>query len=349
MRGRLAIAVQVLAIITCAAADGDDPHRQPVKVVAPERVAVVTPRGTAQLPVYLSADWSKPQPGIGRAVLIFHGALRNADGYYRNGQKAVQQAGSAGGGVFLIAPQFLTAFDIAAHDLGADTAAWDREAWMGGAPALTPVPVSSFEAIDAILARLADRALFPNLSQVVIAGHSGGGQVVQRYAVVGKGASTLERLGVHVRYVVANPSSYLYFTGDRPSTDGRFGVFADAAACPQFDDWKYGFAHGVPPYVGTSPAVLEARYARRDVVYLLGSRDVDPDHPLLDKTCMGEAQGPFRLARGHAYFAQLQARLGAQLQQRTFDVPGVGHDGGKMFASACGLYALFDKPGCVAP
>jgi hypothetical protein len=351
VREIIAAALLVLATTTGAAvgADENGPHRQPVKVVAPQRITVATPLGTAQLPLYVSADWSKPQAGIVRGVLVFHGILRNADVYYGHGQKALEQAGPAGDGTLLIAPQFLTDFDVAAHRLSADTAGWDHEAWMGGAPAQTPVAVSSFDAIDAILARLADRTLFPNLRLVVVAGHSGGAQVVQRYAVVGKAGPALETRGVHVRYVVANPSTYLYFTAERPGPDGRLGAFADAAACPQFDDWKYGFAHGVPPYVGATPAVLEAQYVRRDVVYLLGTLDLDPDHPTLDKTCMGKAEGPFRFARGHAYFAQLQARGATQLQHRLFDVAGVGHDGGKMLASACGLYALFDKPGCAAP
>src|SRR3984893_19299219 len=76
-----------------------------------------------------------------------------------------------------------------------------------------PAPASSFEVLDALLARLADRRLFPNLNQVVVAGHSGGAQVVQRYAIAGKGELALTRQGIGVRYVVANPSSYAYFNG----------------------------------------------------------------------------------------------------------------------------------------
>jgi hypothetical protein len=41
----------------------------------------------------------------------------------------------------------------------------------------------------------------------VVAGHSGGAQVVQRYAIAGKAELALTREGVGVRYVVANPST----------------------------------------------------------------------------------------------------------------------------------------------
>ncbi len=43
----------------------------------------------------------------------------------------------------------------------------------------------------------------------------------------------------------------------------------------------------------------EARYASRYVVYLLGERDNGANQPLLDKSCMGEVQGPRRYAHGH--------------------------------------------------
>jgi pimeloyl-ACP methyl ester carboxylesterase len=246
----------------------------------------------------------------------------------------------------MIAPQFLTNYDAKAHGLGGDILVWHRDSWSGGTDAIAPAAVSSFAAIDAILAKLGDKAIFPNLSQVVVAGHSGGGQVVQRYAVAGKGESPLQGQGIHVRYVVANPSSYVYFTSERPGPDGRLAPFAGAEACPRYNDWKYGFAAGTPGYLDQTMKGYEARYAARDVIYLLGTKDINPNHPVLDKSCMGEAEGPFRYARGHWYFAQMQARLGAQFTHHLHDVTGVGHEGDKMFGSACGLNALFDKAGC---
>ena len=49
----------------------------------------------------------------------------------------------------------------------------------------------------------------------------------------------------------------------------------------------------LPTYLkGEDAAALEAAYLARDVVYLLGTGDNDPNHPFLDKTCMAEAEGP---------------------------------------------------------
>jgi len=321
----------VLALLA-APARADD--HSPVRVVADQRIAV---GASALLPLYVSRDWSVPLPEVTRAVVVLHGYLRNADVYYRSALKARAAAGAAGASAIMIVPQFLTDIDVAAHRLPPETLRWSLEGWEGGEPATGPKPASSFDALDAILARLADRRLFPNLRDVVIAGHSGGAQVAQRYAVAGHATPA----GLAVRYVVANPSSYAYFTPERP-------VPQIAAGCPRFNDWKYGMAHRPPYLAEPDPAALEQNYVRRRVILLLGTLDTDPNHPALDKSCMGEAQGPFRYARGHAYFAAMQARDGGLPNHAAWDVPGVGHDGDKMLTSPCGLQALFDVPGCAA-
>lgn len=331
----LAILAVMAACGVAAAQTGDPRYTRPVKVVAPTLLDVPYAGGTASIPVFVSEDWTKPQPSVTRAVIILHGLLRNAHDYFGAGLQAREAAGAAGQGALIVAPQFLADLDIAPHKLPATTLGWDWDHWAGGEPALTPAPLSGFDALDAVLAHLADRSLFPNLQRVVIAGFSAGGQIGQRYAVVGKGEATLTKAGVPTTYVVSDPSSYLYFTPERPVAVPNCDVNA----------WRYGFGAGVPPYV-TGASDLEQRYVARDVIYLLGMADVDPNHPALDKSCAAEAQGPNRFARGHAYFAMLQARHGAALHQRLVDVPGIAHDGAKMFNSACGLDALFGKPGC---
>jgi pimeloyl-ACP methyl ester carboxylesterase len=244
----------------------------------------------------------------------------------------------------LIVPQFLADVDVPAQGLGPDMLHWGRDSWMGGDPAHGPAPLSSFDALDAILQRLADRTRFPNLRTVVVAGHSAGAQVVQRYAVLGRAGAALGRAGITVRYVVANPSSYAYFDAERPLPGGGFAPFA-ASACPEFNDWKFGLNH-LPPYAaGLTPSGLEAAYVARPVTYLLGKLDTDPNHPALDKTCAAEAEGPTRLARGRAYVAYLRARHPQGLNQTEVEVPGVGHDGDRMLTSPGGLAALFGPAG----
>ena len=330
-----------VATASASASAGSIPGSKPVAEVGPLRIAVASDgaAGGGQLPLYANIDWNAPQPRATRALLVVHGVDRNAANYFATARGALA-AGSDAGQTVLLVPQFLTEVDVQARGLGDDVLRWRGAAWEGGQAALGPVPVSSFSAIDAILARLADTAVFPGLREVVLAGHSGGGQVVQRYAVVGNGAAALEARGVAVRYVVANPSSYLWFSAARPvAVDG---------ACPRADRWKYGFEGDVPPYVTRDVPTLERRYVQRDVTYLLGGADTDPRHPALDVTCAGEAQGPYRYARGLNYVAMLRARDGDRLRQRVLTVDGVGHDERRMFMSACGQAALFGRPGCEA-
>jgi hypothetical protein len=320
------------------AAPMEERYTKPVKEVASVSVEVpVAGQMPALLPIFVSEDWTKPAPELRRAVLVVHGLSRNANDYFRGALSARAKAGAAGNGVLVISPQFLAVQDVEAHRLPARTLGFHWDHWAGGEAAVTPAPVSSFAAIDAVLSRLADRTLFPKLQAVVIAGFSAGGQVVQRYAVVGQGEIALGAAGIHVRYVVSDPSSYLYFSATRPAHD---------PACSNENAWKYGFGADTPSYVQASIADLEARYVQRDVVYLLGLADNDPNHAALDRSCAGEAQGPHRVARAMNYVAEMQRRRPADYTHELVTVPGIAHQGTRMFESPCGLALLFGADGC---
>jgi hypothetical protein len=103
--------------------------------------------------------------------------------------------------------------------------------------------------------------------------------------------------------------------------------------------------HDAPSYVGDTKGI-EERFIRRGVVCLLGALDTNPAHPDLDRSCAAEAQGETRFARGMPNMPYLEQRHPNLVQQRIFAIPDVGHDGGRMFASVCGMAALFDRPGC---
>ena len=337
------------------AADETAPHRRPVKVIAPERIKIKTAFGESVIPAYTSCNIDKPNATIKRAVIVVHGRLRDADKYFDLATRAAN-ASNASSDTVIIAPQFLSTADAARHNLEPVFARWNMEAWLGGENAKGPFPLSSFEVIDAIVAKLADRSHFPNLERIVIAAHSGGAQIIHRYAVVGRAdqvlakaglqpyadgmeASTAKSTAMRVRYVVANPSSYLYFDATRPRPNDR---------CAEVDRWRYGVNEPVA-YVHGDMKGIEQRYLTRRVIYMLGGADVDPNHSALDKTCMAEAQGLNRLERGNAYFAHVTKRAKTQnitLRHTRIEVPSIGHDADLMFNSVCGKAALFDAPGC---
>ncbi len=313
------------------------PNRRAVRSVGDQSFKVA-PGETLRL--FGSAPLAGRHPDVVQILVIIHGRLRNADTYFRTGVKAAEASGLRAEQVLVIAPQFLADVDVQAHGLLATTLRWSLEGWEGGSAALAPAPRSSFAALDALLGSFVDVDRFPRLARVVIAGHSGGGQVVQRYAIAGRADAQFAGRGIALRYVVANPSSYAWFTDERPRPD-------IAAACPGYDRWKYGMSERPAPLDAREPADIERAYVARDVTYLLGGADTDPQHPALDRSCAALAQGAFRLERGQAFVGALRARNGAATH-RLAVIPGVGHEAGRMFGSDCGLAALFDRPGCPA-
>jgi len=323
-------------------------REKPVARLASKVFTLQTGDGEASLPIDASLDWSAPLPGVTRAAIVFHGKGRNVEGYYAALVAAARIAGASTSQTLTVAPQFLRNEDIEAHRLPKTYLHWHGGGWSAGEPAEGPTALSSFEVIDALLAVLADSARFPHLREVVLVGHSGGGQLLNRYAVVGRGPAALASAGIHVRFVIANPSSFLYFDDERPLPDGSFAPY-QAASCPNFDRWRYGPADA-PAYVTDTSAVAwqkrEADYVAADVIYLLGEDDTDPEQVDLDTSCAGEAEGPQRFARGTAYFRYLQRRHPTGFQQQLWFVPGVAHFGNRMMDAPCGVAAIFGTGKC---
>jgi hypothetical protein len=265
-------------------------------------------------------------------------------------------AGARAADTLVIAPKFINPNERVTQDLPA----WRRETWLTGEASVAsptrPPPESSFQVLDDLLVHMTRRSELPALASVVIAGHSAGAQMVQRYAVLSPIAEKLQRAGLDVRFVVANPSSYLYLTGDRPAATVRgFGPY-NHGICADYDSYRYGLNHLISYASETDAHTLAARYASRNVTYLLGGADNNPEHRLLDKSCAAEAQGATRLSRGMAYvrYERTLKAAGSWNRHTAFEVTGVGHNAGAMFTSTCGALALSaeiagtrdEEPGC---
>jgi pimeloyl-ACP methyl ester carboxylesterase len=297
--------------------------------LANRRFLVHSPRGNG-FALYYGSGSLDGDPQATRAIIIVHGVLRNADTYFATGEKVLAQAQATH--TLLVAPQFVEASDLKGHADTDGVLRWDDE-WPGGATAVAPAPISTYAVFDAMLERLATRSSFPKMQEIVVIGHSAGGQIVQRYAAVGIGPDRIAASGVGVHFVVANPSSYLYFDTWRPQPQH---------GCADDNDWRYGLV-GVPAYVTGAPAQLERRYAARDVTYLLGTADTIPNEWDLDTSCAAEAQGAYRFVRGKNYIAYMHANNPKGTSQDYAYVGGVGHDNEKMFASACGVAVIFRR------
>jgi Alpha/beta hydrolase family/Transcriptional regulator, AbiEi antitoxin len=314
------------------------PHALPVKTIGDEHLTVEGPSGSGSIPIFASHSLAAGGREVRCVLIMLHGALRDADSYYQLGCDTMARAQVQN--TMVVVPQFPAEQDIAAHHLSGEILRWGTWEWMGGTNAAKPVPISSFSVLDTLISTVLNGARFPDLQEIVLAGHSAGALLAQRYAVLGTSDTDAEARGIRLRYVLANASSYVYFDEMRPREDGSFAPF-DRRRCPDFNSWKYGLEQ-LPAYAaGLDSNRFEARYASRDVTYLLGTLDTNPSYTVLDRSCAALAQGPHRYARGLAYFDYMRRRHGNALAHRCIDVPGVGHDSNGIFTSEVGLAALF--------
>jgi hypothetical protein len=297
-----------------AFAVGNDEQYRPVQAVGDQRVLVSGPEGTGRLACHASRPLGGPQRGP--VVVVVHGALRDSDRYLASAQHAARLAGSD---AVIVAPQFLAEVDPAAGALY-----WTVEGWKGGYPALGPTALSSFGAMDSLLAQLAPEP-GPDPALVVF-GNSAGGQFVNRYAAVGRGPDVLAGRGLRVRFVIANPSTYLYFDRERPV------AVPDGA---RVNDWRYGF-DDAPGYVDAGPRPSLERYLGRDVTIVLGALDTDGASRLLEVSPAAMAQGANRFDRGLRYdqhVRRLARAAGLPARHRLVQLAGTGHAAGDVLAA----------------
>lgn len=179
------------------------------------------------------------------------------------------------------------------------------------------------------------------LKTITVTGHSAGAQLVQRYAAGTRLPDELLARGIRTRFVVANPSSYLYFDADRPAAG--LPPEALARACRRYNHYKYGLA-GLNAYLADAgPEAIRERYQHRDVTYLLGALDCLAGMRDLDESCAARLQGAHRLERAKTFMRHLHAVYGAEIaaRHRLVVVPGIGHDSRGIYCSELGLATVF--------
>jgi hypothetical protein len=304
--------------------------------------AATNANGSGTIPMFAATPVVALHAGVNRVVVIVHGETRDAGTYYNDVAAAAGMAGASAATAFIVAPQFLNTSDVDesrnAAVLPSTTLGWKVDEYSDGKDAEKPAQISAFDVLDNLIASFTNRSNYPNLQTIVIAGHSGGAQLVGRYAIVGNGFAAAVSGGYDVRFVVASPSSFLYFDATRPS--GSSFAAGNAGACPAFDSWRYGLT-SAPRYVGSPNATaLWHRYAGENVTYLSGSLDTDA-HGSIDQSCGAEAEGVDRVDRAHKYYAYLTFLNGGTAVQSTYTVTGVGHNDLDMLTSAAAVTALF--------
>lgn len=305
---------------------------------------------TLKVPYCSNKSLASGDSTVTRVVVVVHGNGRSAPDYYSYIEEAARSAGSTN--TLIVAPQFLTIDDLHANSLPPEILYWSSSGWKQGdlsrsSPDGRPWRMSSFTVLDKFIEHVSNRSLFPNLRQVVVAGHSAGGQFATRYAAGTRVQQRLSSLGNRYRYVVANPSSYLYLNGSRrkPNSVSQFGPLTSTqrSKCGSYDQYKYGLSEMNSYMAGVGSSAIREQFKGRNVVYLLGSLDTDTTDDSMDTTCAANWQGANRLERGTIYHNYLGYYYGSTVYKTHVKsiVVGVGHDGQAMFTSAAARPHLF--------
>lgn len=296
--------------------------------------------GPSRSLIYRTYSLDTPNPAIRRALVMVHGAGRDADNYFRTAVAAAFLAGALEDTI-VIAPRFASNEVRGCQDkLDTNEVSWpcNGDSWRSGGASPSNKKLTSFDFADQILHKLANKSMFPNLKTIVIAGHSAGGQFVTRYEM---GNKVHDTLGVPVTYVVSNPSSYAYLDAVRPTPDGKdVRNFGDARNCTTFNNWPYGMVNRSGYTQDIPDAQLKNQLAARPTHYLLGELDVLPLAGF-DSSCPAMAQGPTRLARGQAWVNYVNAKYGAKHVAQV--IPLCGHNARCMFTADPALAVLFPK------
>jgi hypothetical protein len=307
-----------------------------------------------------NGDLATTDTAITDVVFVIHGTDRDPDVYVTYAMDSVTQAGlNNRTSVLVVAPHFIIDTDPGVSTTP-DWLYWSDSGWKDGNLSQSdtyarPFRIGSYAALDSMI--LKAQTSYPNLARVRVIGHSAGGQYVNRYAATSPVTDSLSA-GIDIRFVIANPSSYLYMDSRRPHAPGggvpgttttpTFSTLTsgESTACPGYDTYKYGLAAGLNSYVSASTnATIQTRYQGRKVTYLAGELD-NANTNSLDVSCEGNWQGAYRIQRSANYFAYLAVFYGSTPTNHSRSVvAGVGHDGSAMITSAEARQALFGTTG----
>lgn len=302
------------------------------------------------LPFYIS---NNPDPTkVLRAIVVWPGKPRDTWKYANLMMNARSVAvenfntvGATNDSFLIVAPAMLNQFDIAGGAVRPGELTFHGSGWQRGAPSRTPVmkhSITSYAAVDQLIDQLFNKDTYPNLNQVVVAGHSMGGQAAQRYALMKK----TKAYDNNVRFWIGNPGSWAWLIDSRP----YMNVNDSCQANNEWDTWPYGLNGNqskLTPYarrdvIANKTYVID-RFLNRHVSYALALLDIGAG----DTHCEARWQGGNHLDRGSQFVMQYGNTSafylnGAFPPKHTLDyIANVSHQDYAMYSTNISLQRLF--------
>ncbi len=303
--------------------------------IAPDRFVFEEDNKELSIPMVTSQPLNKNNNETEYLIIMVHGAGLNSENSYETAQKFIEALEISNNRLFVLAPQIIEGVKLEEKGI----LFWDRK-WREGGMSLSTglnkdLPsLSSFDVMD----RLIDVSikLNPNIHKIIILGHSAGGQFVLRYAAINNRHELLKQQGVSTRYVVANPSSYLYLDKTRYKFTSKDKIIKiqqeELKDCPGYNKFKYGMEDFYGYAENISITTIRKRLTTRPIMFLLGAEDIDRGL-FVDKSCEVEVQGKNRFERGVLYRHHLSFFIEnvPNSQHIWIEIPGVGHNAAEMF------------------
>ncbi|KAN0060361.1 hypothetical protein ACQY0O_007690 [Thecaphora frezii] len=235
--------------------------------------------------------------------------------------------------ILVAAPAWLTQADRSAGAGQENDLYFAGGGWATGGLSSGPqnTKVSSFTVLDKMTEKFFNKAEYPAVTSIYVAGHSLGGAMTQRYAVLRKESD----VDANMHFFAGNPGAYTWPVTGRPVENP-----SDTSCASKRDDWSYGLSN-LPPYAsGDNRDAIAARYYKRNVVYGLGLSD----HEAGDSHCEAAYQGDSHLSRGQNLEKALQELPGGVPASHHFNyVEGVAHEDYLILSDPVSQYYLFSE------
>ena len=209
-------------------------------------------------PLYTTNRLDMQHRSIHTAILIQHGESANVKDYFCWTTNSIYNAINTG--ILVIAPFFdhsglkghhpISGAEWQSGGLDSDISIFFNNVdWIKGSTNINKPSkyISSYDVYDNIIKILLNKDLFPNMTRIVISGFSAGAQFINHYAW----ASSVGNKHSMIRFVISDPSSYLYLIPLRPAKNCRLLLdtgnlqscnnFSITNACSgEWNNWKYG-------------------------------------------------------------------------------------------------------------
>ncbi|SNX87901.1 uncharacterized protein MEPE_06612 [Melanopsichium pennsylvanicum] len=303
------------------------------------------------LPFYITnnADPSKVLraivvwPGKPRDIWKYANLMMNARSVAVSSNFAQQSA--TNDSFVIVAPAMMNQMDLAAGAAHSNEIVFHGSSWQRGAPSRNPPmkhAVTSYAAVDQVIDELFNKNTYPNLNQVVVAGHSMGGQAAQRYALMKK----TKAYDDNMRFWIGNPGSWAWLIDSRPYMNVNDSCQPNDA----WDTWPYGLngnqskitSYARKDVVANKTYVLD-RFLNRQISYALALLDLGAG----DTHCPARWQGGNHLDRGSQFVLQYQNTSAFYLQgkfppKHTLDyIANVSHQDYAMYSTNMSIQRLF--------